>query len=172
MFGQLEEYYKLPDDMAARLQTEPELVLPQMAAKVHVAVVRGIQQYLATQLPSYIEHTTRMTAAEAKAKTAFYEANPDLTGYEEQVLQAGRTFRQMNPNAAPEVAIKAIGNLVRAAMGLQSPAPGGGMPSTPGASSAPAAPAFRPAGGGHSAAPVAQPPSSSGDDWAGLAQPD
>lgn len=143
LFKDLEEYYKLPEDLAEKLQTEPENVLPHLAAKMHQSVLQGVQRFLEHSLPQYLTQHGTIVAAEAKAKAAFYEANPDLVQYEEQVLQAGRVYRQMNPQAPADKAIKAIADIVRASMGL-TVVSGGGQQQV--ATSTTTAPAFTPAG--------------------------
>lgn len=162
------EFYKIPDDMAAKLPTEPENVLPVLAARVHQSVVKGVENWIQQHLPTYLNGMKTADAAESKAKAAFYGAHPDLTAYEEQVIKAGQLYRQMNPNASPEVAIQAIGDIVRASVGLTRPA-AGAAPAAP-AASAPAA-GWSPAGSG-AAAPARAPAPTGEDNWSTLAEPD
>lgn len=154
--------------MAAKLQTEPEVALPMLAAKVHHEVLKGVRNYLETQLPQYIQHNAQVSAREASSKEAFYKANPDLTQYEQQVLQAGRLYRQMNPTADSATSIKAIGDIVRASMGLQHP-PAGGTTTVVAAAPATAS-GFRPAGAGGASAAAAAAPASS--EWDEMSRPD
>lgn len=157
-FAKLVEYYKIPDDMAARLSTEPELVLPVLAAKIHQALMRTSLNMLAQELPQRIEQIQTYRAAEEKSKEAFYSRWPGLKGHEKQVLQVGRMYRQMNPKATPEQAIEKIGRVVNAALGLADTAPPPGTPPARQAQPPAAKSGFRPAGTQASAA-AATPPS-------------
>lgn len=156
LFGGLVEYYKLPDDMAEKLATEPELVLPHMAARVHQAIAKGVQRMIAEQLPQYIDHHMQVSSKEAAAKKAFYDAWPQLAKNEAEVLRAAQLYNQLNPNATPEQRIKAVGRIVAESLGIAVAAPG-----TPGAPAAavpaPAPAPFRPAAGGGAVA--GKPPS-------------
>jgi len=161
LFDGLVDYYKLPDDMAARLATEPEQVLPVLAARVHQAVVQGVQKMLGQELPRFLQNAKTFEETETKARDAFFLRWPSLSHKEhgKQVLQVGALFRQLNPNATPDEAIERIGRVVHEALGLVIPAagPGGPAAGAPVALAAPAAP-FKPAGGG--GAPAAPAPSS------------
>lgn len=153
-FNGLVEFYKIPDDMAAKLPTEPENVLPVLAARVHQSIARGVQTMLAQQLPEYISQTMEVQAAEERSKSAFYAKWPQLKQHEQQVLQAGQLYRAMNPAASADDAIQAIGEIVTKALGITVAA----VPATP-AAPAPAAPApLRPAavGGSRVVAPPAE----------------
>ena len=146
----LEKYYTLPEEDATRLVTEPELILPKLAAKMHQAMLGSVQQMLALQLPQYIQMVNNTTTAEAKSKDAFFSKWPGLKDHEAQVLQVGRMFRQANPSAAPDVAIAAIGKIVSEALGLTVVA---GQPVAQ-AAVAPAALMYSPGGGGGGGRPA------------------
>lgn len=141
----LEDFYKLPEEMATQFEAEPAVALPQLAAKLHMAVEHSLMARLSQELPQYIATYQRVQERESAAKTAFYDANPDLKGYEPQVLQAGEIFRKLNPNATPEQAIQGIGLLVRTSMGVQptTMSPSGGTAAL-GQQVAPPAPQQRP----------------------------
>lgn len=153
LFNGLVDYYKIPDDMAARLPTEPEMVLPVLAARVHQAVVRSVATMMSQQLPQHIGQVIHLQKVDREAKEAFYKAWPGLTAYEEQVLQAGAMYRKLNPTASPDVAIKAIGKIVSDSLGFTVAS----APAASAAAAVAAAPAvFAPAGssGARSAAPA------------------
>lgn len=145
-FTSLTEYYKIPEDMIAKLPTEPENVLPYLAARVHQAVARDTIRILSEMVPQQITAVTNATRAEAESKKAFYDRWPGLAQHEDKVLKAGQLFRQLNPTATPQEAIERIGQTVHAALGIPLPAAPGGSPVA--AAPQPAAPAFQPAGGG------------------------
>jgi hypothetical protein len=150
-FDNLVAYYKLPEDMAEKLPTEPEVVLPFMAARLHQEIARGVERMVQEALPHAIRNVMTAEQTEERSKKAFYDAWPQLSGYEKQVLEVGTMFRRLNPDAPPEEAIKRIGETVMTALGLQI-APGTAQPGAPAAPAQPAArqPVFQPAGGGGS----------------------
>lgn len=152
LFNGLVEFYKLPEDMAAKLSTEPELVLPVLAARLHQTLARSLENALERQLPQYLIGHQRFTEKETSAKKAFYDKWPQLAGYEGQVLQAGQLYRQLNPSATPEQAIQAIGEIVTKSLNINVASPAGS--GTPVVTAAPSV--FKPAGSGTTA--VGAPP--------------
>lgn len=150
---ELTAHYKIPDELAAKLDTEPEVVLPVLAARMHIAVVNEVMARMSQSLPRAIsEHKTFETREQA-ARAAFFTKWPGLEGKDEYVFKAGTMYRGMNPNATHEEAVNGVGRLVYAALGLpvpgdtqaQQPAAGTTLPAAPGA---PQRTPFRPAGPG------------------------
>jgi hypothetical protein len=167
--AELETFYRLPEDLAGQMQTEPEVVLPKLAAKLHMAVREAVVQEVRRDLPVMFQGMQEVQRREAASKEAFYKANPDLTGYEPQVLQVGMFFRQSNPNATPDEAIERIGNMTRMALGLPPKAGGAPPPAAPSTAATPTRPApFRPAAPG--AAGPAAAPAPSGNPFEALAE--
>lgn len=125
-FNALKEYYKLPDDYVERLRTEPELIMPELAAKVHQAVYRGMQQYITQAIPNFLTQHSQLQEANTKAKEAFFGRWPSLKGHEERVLQVGAMFRQLNPKATPQERLEQVGKMACMALNIEpDPAPGG-----------------------------------------------
>lgn len=158
--GELEQHYTFTEDESAALLTEPELVLPKLAAKVHMEVLENSMRAMQAMVPLVMEQYQQHTQVETSAKSLFSTINPDLVDprFEPVILQLGATYRQMNRTAGPEEASRAIGNLVRAALNMQAPQV---HQSPQGGSSAPVAPApFAPVrgGGGGSRPPVSSNP--------------
>lgn len=153
-FGTLVKQYTLPDDLAARLPTEPEQVLPYLAAKVHEHVMAQVEQMVAQSLPTQIQQTMEFTRRNEEAKSAFYKAWPTLNPEEhhDKVMMVGALFRQLNPTATREEAIKRIGRVVHESLGINLPPEA--APVAPPKPPVPAAQPFRPAGGGTTAAPA------------------
>lgn len=152
----LEEYYSIPEELAARLPTEPEKVLPVLAAKVHQAVLNGVQAWITQQLPAFLHSHEQVRQSNEATKNAFYERWPQLKTYEKQVLQVGRMYREMNPTATPEAIREKVGSIVCAALNVPVTAAPGGNGSQPPAPRQPIN-SPRPAGAGSSAA-GAEPP--------------
>jgi hypothetical protein len=149
LFDGLAKQYQLPEDMAARLATEPEQVLPFLAAKVHQHVMAQVEQMVAQQLPGRIHQVVETTRRDSEAKSAFYKAWPTLNEREhhDKVMMVGTLFRQLNPTATPDEAIQRIGRVVHEALGLPIPAATTTAPAAASVAPAPAQQPFRPAGG-------------------------
>ena len=174
------EVYKISDEDAARLQTEPELVLPQIAAQLHLSVMQNTLEAVQRMLPNVLPQFQKQTETEKSAMDLFYNTNPDLKKYHNQVIQAGKMFRKLNPKAGPEEAAKKIGDMVRSALGLEPLK--AGEAGTGGTQSS-GKPAAKPAGGKPAPHRPAQPGSGSGvkapkpkdaggDLWAEMASDD
>lgn len=112
--------YQLTDEEANAVQTEPETVLPKMAAQLQVRITESVYQGINTILPQLMQQFTVQQTAEQQQKEAFFSVNPDLNDpkYESAVLTVGQMFRQVNPKASPEEAIREIGVLARTALKL------------------------------------------------------
>lgn len=147
---QLVQHYQLLPEDAARLQTEPELVLPTLAARVHLEVLDAISAQIPHRVTAIVQNIMETTKRETAAKDDFYSAYPDLRAHEDAVLRVGAMFRAANPKASKELTIKTIGDFVRQSLGLSAPAAVAQAPQTQQNVFTPAAPVA-------SGAPAAQP---------------
>jgi|SRR5687768_6494088 len=114
----LEKLYAITEDDAGRLQTEPELVLPKLAANMHMAMTKSLLTAVQAMIPDYVVQHNAVATADQEAKQAFYSANKDLVNHEAAVMQVAKIFRAANPTAPREVAIKTIGDMVRMSLGI------------------------------------------------------
>lgn len=132
---ELESQYALDEASAVTLQTDPEKVLPALAAKVHMEVMESAMRAMQHMLPTVLGRLQQGSELNTRAKNLFTTTNPDLADpqYEGAILQLGQVYRSMNKTAPPEEAARAIGGLVRAAYGLVGPgsAPAAGSPASP-----------------------------------------
>ena len=139
--------YSITDEDASKLLTEPETVLPRMAARMHMEVMESTVRVMQTMLPRLMQSVQQTEQREISAKSFFQTANPDLADprLEPAIMEMGQVYRRLNPAASPEQAAQAIGNLVRASLGIAMPAQAATAPT-----SAPAVPVvpFVPARGG------------------------
>jgi hypothetical protein len=142
--------YTFSEDEAVALQTEPEKVLPKLAAKLQMDVMDMVLRQVAQQVPLYVQEFSQHSQRETQAQTEFFSTWPELRGYDAQILQMGAAFRQLNPKASAKEAIDRIGKMTMDALGLTKAAPQGGPPVAPQAAFRPATP------GGTGAAPVAK----------------
>lgn len=145
---QLEKVYSFDDETAMRLQTEPEKVLPQLAARLHMDLLQMMQAQIAQAVPQIIHTQTDMSRRENTAKQLFFNAWPELKGYDKQIIEVGAVFRKMNPNVDADTAVKRIGEITMAALGITRVAPQ--------APTSPTTPA-RPVNPGRVTAPAAAP---------------
>lgn len=154
---QLEQVYALDQEAANAMLTEPETVLPKLAAKVHMEVLENSMRAMQAMVPVMMQQVQHHAATESRAKSLFTTVNPDLADprYEPAIMQLGSVYRNVNQQASPEEAARAIGNLVRAALGIAAPAQGQAPAAPRAPAPAPAAP-FAPArGAGGGAIPAA-----------------
>lgn len=120
ILGDLEKAYSMTEEDALAFQTEPELVLPKLAAKLHMDIAKDVMNGLKSVMPEMIQQLSLRTAAEEKAKNTFYEANPDLNDPKlvPYIMQCGQLFRSVNKDAPADQAVVLIGNMVRQALGM------------------------------------------------------
>lgn len=139
---QLEKMYSFDDDTAVRLQTEPEKVLPTLAARLHMDVMRTVMAQVQGILPQTIAQQTTHAKRVAEAENMFFSKWPDLKSHADKVLQIGAMYRQVNPKASAEDAIAQIGQMTYAALGMALPQ---GQSQQQQTDQVPAAAAFQPA---------------------------
>lgn len=125
---QLENYYQIPEELAARLPTEPEKVLPVIAAKLHQSVLRGMEAWATKAIPAFFAHHQQVTEANSASRKAFFDRWPGLSAHEKNVLEVGAMYRKMNPKATQQDVIEKVGQIVYAALGQQPPVRGNGQP--------------------------------------------
>jgi len=116
----VKDYQILPED-AARLQTEPENVLPVLAARVQMQVLDAVFSTLPQRVYAMINQHTQAVERENKAQSDMFTAYPALKDHKDAVLRAGQMYRAVNPKAPRDVALKAIGDYCMQILGLQNP---------------------------------------------------
>lgn len=158
--------YAINEADAQALLTEPETVLPRMAARMHMEVMESAMRAIQSVIPRMIEGYNQHERVNTQAKSLFTSINPDLgdPSYENAILELGQVYRKVNPTAPAEEAARAIGALVRSALGIAAPqAPGVTLPTAPAPVAQPAP--FTPARGGG----TGQVPRPSGNQFEALA---
>ena len=120
---ELEGLYTLTEEDAQAALTEPEKLLPKLAAKLHIGVLEASMRAMQAMMPVMLNQVNQATELNTKAKGLFQSVNPDLADpqYEPYILELGQFYRSKNRAASPEEASRAIGDLVRAAFGLARP---------------------------------------------------
>lgn len=162
-----EKTYSINDEDAAKLLTEPETVLPRMAARMHMEVMENAMRAVQAMIPQMMRQVQNTERVENSAKNLFAEKNPDLVDpkLEPVILELGMVYRRVNPSTPADVAAVAIGNLVRASLGMVAPQPAGVPPGVVAAPMTTPAVPFTPARGGSGVTSL--PPSN--DVWGRLA---
>lgn len=119
----LEQLYAFSDEDASAMQTEPELVIPRLAAKMHAEIMSDVLQGIKAIVPHYVTQHTTQVSAEEQAWNDFYSANEDLrtVATRDQVLAVAQIYRQMHPQAQGADLLKGIGKVMRQTMGLPDP---------------------------------------------------
>ena len=70
--------YKLSDDQRTKLISEPDVVLPEMAARMHVGVATGIMQQLHQLIPAMIQQQVSGMISAQRAEMEFFGEYPQL----------------------------------------------------------------------------------------------
>lgn len=132
--------FQLTPEQADELITDPNKVLPRVAAQVVATTYEAVMRTIGAQLPMMLETYNHGARLRDQVVDEFYDKFPDLKGHEAVVEQTAKAFRAVNPGATKEQAMQMVGSMVMVQLGLHAP-------------SAPAAPTPTPA-----PAPVTIPP--------------
>lgn len=113
--------YAISEDDALALVTNPEQVLPKLAANVHMRVMedvaRHVQQALA-QVPVMLQAHVARAQAEDRAKQEFYGEWPGLSAHHDTVVSNASIIRQAHPKATKQQIIEMAGVMTAMALGL------------------------------------------------------
>ena len=93
--------YVLNDSDAELLISEPEKVMPRLAAQLHVNLAQQMGQMVANLLPQYVTPIIEQHSKAAQAESDFFGRYPGLQNpqFREVVTQSLQLSRQMNPQA-------------------------------------------------------------------------
>lgn len=141
---QLVEYFALDEDDAELVQTNPQEVLPKLAAKLYLDLYESTVNAVSAALPRMIEGVQQQRQAMQAGEQAFYGKWKALDTKEgrETVQRFGAAYRQVYPNATLEQFINDVG--VQAMIALKLPIEGYAEPPAtepPPATQVPPAPA-------------------------------
>lgn len=126
--GALANRYQISEEDAELLISEPEKVLPRLAANIHSAVLVDMakaveqmlpammQQYLQAQ-PHVVSQAVETQQTRATARQAFYTTYPDLVGQEAIVRQAATVVEQNFGNLTQEQQVRKVGEISLAMLG-------------------------------------------------------
>ncbi len=93
------------------LRSEPEKILPKIAARIQLQTYEAVTQAIIQQLPAFLgSFNDRMTASK-QAETAFTTRWPMLADpkFQGDIIQAAQIHKQINPTASLEQRIEDVG---------------------------------------------------------------
>jgi hypothetical protein len=98
----------------------PETVLPKIAAQLQMNVMEQTIAQLANLIPQFITTTGTQQKAYAENRETFFKEWPDLNKpeYTDTLTRIAVTYRQQNPTATKEKAIKEIGAIAAITLGI------------------------------------------------------
>lgn len=127
--GELEGMYGVSKEEADLLMTEPEKVLPKLAAKVHLNIMRQMADVFRDfqqSLPQVVEQTTKVVETKQKAANDFSARWPGLIDTPEgqqAAVQAAQIVRSRNPKLSLQEVIEQSGRIAYSILGKDVPVP-------------------------------------------------
>lgn len=161
LVSSIERTYALSPEDSAAMVTEPEKVLPKLAARVMVdafgSAVQVIRQMIPQMVPHIIEQHIAARQQQDAVQTQFFAEYPHLAKaeYADAIARIATTYRAANPTAPLAQAIKEVGAMASMALGILPAATAQFAPVAP-----PLARSFIPAGVGGAAAVPSTPATS------------
>ena len=120
---QLTTRYAIPEDVAPRLVTEPEKVIPELLANAHAQIMDTVQAYIEGAFPHMLQRHQTTQQRVTSNVDKFYSAWPELKDekFGPTVARIVGGYRQANPNAKMEDVIQEGG--LAALLALRLPIP-------------------------------------------------
>jgi hypothetical protein len=116
----LVQQYRLSDEWAVKVESEPAEAIPQLAAMLHMNLMEEFVNLFSARLPEAMEHHLQWRDSTRSKEAAFFQAYPALAEHKEETQKIAQMWRQMNPAADENTAIKGIGAVAMAALGLSA----------------------------------------------------
>ena len=129
VLGQLQDalskQYVLSEEQADLLVTDPNKVVPQLLAQMHMNVLSHALRIVQESLPQQFTQHTERALAEQKLNDQFSAAFPDLSLSDKEVnqavTQAVALVKTQMPKATMEEKIQRVGALTRVLLGKPAP---------------------------------------------------
>jgi hypothetical protein len=169
LISSLAERYAISEADAEMLATNPEQVLPRLAARVLYDAIASVHKQLSEFGPQMIQGHMARIEGNRKNEADFFNLNPglkDITEEQKEAIgQIALLYRKMNPQASREQVLKDVGLLAHQKFGIafQNAQPQAAKPPKANGS-------FRPAASVLGAGAVPQ-SGASDDPWAGFDNP-
>jgi len=120
----LAQNYQLSEQDKEAMLTEPEKVLPNLAARIVAdavdMAVNSTRGMLVQAMPGLVQHQLQARDASTSGEKKFFDAWPELTEHREVVERTLSLYRQVNPKATLEEAVKVVGPQAWVAAGLSA----------------------------------------------------
>ena len=117
----LRKEYELDEETAERFRTEPETVIPELAARIRLDIVQDVMEQLPATIRQEVGLHTKVSEREAKAEKLFFSVNPGLRAVDQKlIVEVGALWRSKNPKASPQDAAVGIGKAVAALTGVDA----------------------------------------------------
>lgn len=134
--AEIEKSFAISDEDANLIVTEPEKVLPRLAAQVYDRAMRDAAKMIETafgQVPTMMQQMTAQQQQATEAEQQFLAANPGIEVIERGELetlinQFAPLVMQQNAKASPQEKLKALGRTIAAVKGVSL---GGVTPQVP-----------------------------------------
>lgn len=131
--------YKLDPADAEKMLSNPEEVLPTLAARLHLDVYEAVLSDFYSRLPQIISTQFEQINSARRNEEDFYGAFPKLREHKTKVEGFAQAFRQVNPQMSREDFMKQVGLAMMASLGIpfdaaapQPTAPAAAAPAAPG----------------------------------------
>lgn len=161
-----ENDFQLTPEEASGLETNPVAVIQTLMAKTFLRAQQAALMTMATVIPAMMKAQTTVSAKSQATMNAFFTQFPNLNANDhgETVRRIAVAYRQANPSAPQDQAIREVGAMVTSMVGSQPPSSANGVAAQAQqpAVRAPQASPFVPAG---SASPVSSPQQVQASPW-------
>ena len=158
--------FKLTAEEASGLETNPVEVIQTLMAKTFLRAQQAALMTMATVIPAMMKAQTAVSGKSKETMDAFFGQFPNLNPKDHgaTINRIAVAYRQANPNAPQDQAIREVGAMVMSMVGSQPPSSANGVAASTGAPlvRAPQPSPFVPAG---SASPVSSPQPVQGNPW-------
>jgi hypothetical protein len=126
----LAEQYTVSEEDAEMVLTNPEKILPQMAANIHSQIMMEVTKTMSQAIPQLIAQTLQaqpgMVSGAMKAhentetrQAKFFETFPKLSEHKKTVATAAQTVQTNFPDLSLEDQLQKTGQVAMAMLGLQ-----------------------------------------------------
>jgi hypothetical protein len=114
--------FALSEEDAQTLVTEPEKILPKLAANVYMAAYENVTKSIMASLPQMIAQTMSQQTAVETATDAFYtkwgKLDRNNAKHSSAVNRIAKVYRQVNPKASAEQFTAEVGAQTLLALGI------------------------------------------------------
>lgn len=111
-----EGYYRLPEEVADRIDPDLVTVLPGLAARVHMSVMQSTLVAVMNGLPTYLQQLEEQRNTHTQLENQFFEAWPQLEAkkgeLQTEIIQAIHAVKQVQPKATLKDVISLAGAMV------------------------------------------------------------